>query len=54
MFASLEGIIAEIIALSEHDEVRLLRRLHEVLPLDSEDWAWLKLSEVALSFWFLG
>jgi len=54
MFASLERIFAEIIALSEHDEVRLLRWLHEVLALNSEDWAWLKLSEVAFSFGFLG
>ncbi|MCY0878052.1 MAG: hypothetical protein OWU84_03790 [Firmicutes bacterium] len=51
MSASLDRIIEEIVALSEADKARLLRRLREVLPLDSEDWAWLKLAEAAFNFW---
>ncbi|MCY0865422.1 MAG: hypothetical protein OWQ57_10760 [Sulfobacillus sp.] len=51
MSASLEHILEEIVALSPQDKARLLRRLREVLSLDSDDWARLKVAEAAFSFW---
>ena len=51
MSANLERIIEEIVALSEHDKALLAARLREVLRLEPEDWARLKLAEAAFSFW---
>jgi len=51
MSASLERIIEEIAALSDQDKARLIRRLREVLSLDADDWARLKLAETAFNFW---
>lgn len=51
MSASFERILEEIVALPARDKARLLRRLREVLSLDSDDWARLKLAEAAFNFW---
>ncbi len=51
MFASLERIVEEVVALSESDKARLLARLREVLRMEPEDWARMKLAEAAFSFW---
>jgi hypothetical protein len=51
MSASLERILKEIVALSAQDKARLIRRLPDVLALDSDDWARLKLAEAAFNFW---
>lgn len=51
MSASLERILEEIVALSAQDKARLLRRLREVLSLDSDDWVRLKVAEAAFNFW---
>jgi len=49
MFANLERIIEEMVALSEEYKARLICRLREVSQ-NAEDWARLKLAETAFHF----